>query len=51
VGHLLYGIYIYVFVLTGEGQQLVMLEQFPNSGDDRDIADVYVQGQRCRYTV
>jgi cytosine/adenosine deaminase-related metal-dependent hydrolase len=34
-------------VLIGEGQPLVMLEQFLNNGDDRNILEVYVQGRRC----
>ncbi|KAF6259802.1 hypothetical protein COO60DRAFT_974875 [Scenedesmus sp. NREL 46B-D3] len=33
--------------LIGQGQPLVMLEQFLNNGDDRNIAEVYVQGRRC----
>jgi hypothetical protein len=33
--------------LTGQGQPLLLLEQFVNNGDDRNIAEVYVQGRRC----
>jgi cytosine/adenosine deaminase-related metal-dependent hydrolase len=36
-----------VEVLTGQGQPLLLLEQFLNNGDDRNIAEVYVQGRRC----
>jgi hypothetical protein len=33
-------------VLAGQGQPLLLLEQFLNDGDDRNIAAVYVQGRR-----
>jgi hypothetical protein len=30
-----------------QGQPLLLLEAFLNNGDDRNIAEVYVQGRRC----
>jgi guanine deaminase len=34
-------------VLTGQRQPLLLLEQFVNNGDDRNISEVYVQGRQC----
>jgi guanine deaminase len=30
-----------------QGRPLLLLEAFLNNGDDRNIAEVYVQGRRC----
>lgn len=36
-----------VDVLDRQDDPLMLLEHFLNNGDDRNIVEVYVQGQRC----
>lgn len=35
------------FYVLARLEPLLLLQQFLNNGDDRNIAEVYVQGRRC----